>query len=591
MAVRFDAGADYLIRTTDLPASNPLTVSLWFYIAVDRNSTGVVFVTDDASEAVFQGVFLSSDGTTLLVATNLGQTAGTNLTVGAWNHLGYIRNGTSHILYLNGVQDASLTSNNSFTPARFYIGSNGTNFVNARVSRIKIWTTNLSVAELNQERWSVVPKRTADLYGWWPTFTGASERLADYSGNGRNWTANGTLTDEDPPPVSWGAGSLFVPYAVGGQNASIDTADIAIAAYDGVAHQIVGVNAAAVTLAAHDVTAQPGAINAGLDTADVAIAALTPTTRHEQSVGATDVSLAAHNPDRTPGSVTHAINTADVTLAAQDAQAHYIQAVGTAAITVAGQDVTASPGAINASLDAADITLTANDLTFFYTQPVGTSDIAVTAYDAARTPGDINAAVNTTDVDLAAYDASASLGGTVAEVDTCDVAVAAYAVDRTVGSINAVINTADVAVAAYAVDRTVGSINAAVNAADVLLVSDAVGAHYTQPLTAADCTLTAYALGAGYVQAVDTAGVSVAAYDLSTNYIQAISAADVDLTAYAPSTTQGAINAGVGAGNFTFAAYNADLPPTPDERVFTIPADNRTFTIPADNRTFVVPAD
>jgi hypothetical protein len=73
------------------------------------------------------------------------------------------------------------------------------------VARLKAWGVALSAAELINEARTVLPRRIANLYAYWPARPGSAERVKDYSGNSRDWTATGTLTDEDDPPIGWGA--------------------------------------------------------------------------------------------------------------------------------------------------------------------------------------------------------------------------------------------------------------------------------------------------------------------------------------------------------------------------------------------------
>lgn len=219
MAIRIDAAGDYISRTTDLPAVNfadPTSASFWIRIVTDRNAAGNLFVISNNTGAIYQTVSLTTDGTTLRGETSGGTGVdGTSLSVGQDYHIGYTRLGNSLKVYLNGVLDITVTNGPADYAAAFMLmGSNTVSWLNGRLSNIKIWTAELTQAEMQLEMMTIRPARFANLYLWTPNFPGATERLLDYSGNGRNWTANGTLTDEDPPPVSWGAKPRIIPAAV-----------------------------------------------------------------------------------------------------------------------------------------------------------------------------------------------------------------------------------------------------------------------------------------------------------------------------------------------------------------------------------------
>lgn len=220
MAVRFDSAADRLLRTADLLNYNAAyTWMFWLYMVVDQNAITVPAALFRDTGNV-DDVRTSADGTTIGIRARAGgvggQVAGSALSTGTWYHVAMVReSATSLKLYLNGVLDAEATQDVSARNpiTRMELGAESasdSNPFNGRVAYIKTWDTNLSLAEIAVERWTIAPRRLANLRGFWPTFPGATERLRDYSGNGRNWTESGTLTDEDPPPVSWGAPSLAV---------------------------------------------------------------------------------------------------------------------------------------------------------------------------------------------------------------------------------------------------------------------------------------------------------------------------------------------------------------------------------------------
>lgn len=211
MAIRFDAAGDYISRTASVPASDPFSVSFWMYITADRNAAGTLFILVNAGGTSFVDVHLKSDGTTLEIGTSYAGNSGggTSLSTGTWYHIALVRSGASHTLYLNGVSDQTLSNAGTFTTATMGMGSNTVTWLNGRLACIKVWDAALTQSEIQQEMNVIRPVRTNNLNLWTPNFPGATERLADYSGNGRNWTANGTLTDEDPPPVSWGAQTPF----------------------------------------------------------------------------------------------------------------------------------------------------------------------------------------------------------------------------------------------------------------------------------------------------------------------------------------------------------------------------------------------
>jgi hypothetical protein len=81
-----------------------------------------------------------------------------------------------------------------------------------RLTAIKCWQAALTAEERAAEMYSIRPVRTANLHSWHPAIAAdKATALKDFSGNGRDWTEQGTLSvASQTPPVSWGARVLVV---------------------------------------------------------------------------------------------------------------------------------------------------------------------------------------------------------------------------------------------------------------------------------------------------------------------------------------------------------------------------------------------
>lgn len=223
MAVRIDASGDNLRRTTGLPSSSTtMSFCAWVYLVADRNDYQNFFFVEHSGFGS-QDIFLStdSDGTTLMLFDGGAALTGASLSTATWYFIAFTRSNTSRALYYAAATAAGLTAvTNSTTQtisdthdALWWMNDVYGEWVSGRMAASKLWDgVQLTQAELELERWRILPARTENLYGWWPMFPGSGERVRDYSGNGRDLTEAGTITDEDPPPVSWGARSILVPY-------------------------------------------------------------------------------------------------------------------------------------------------------------------------------------------------------------------------------------------------------------------------------------------------------------------------------------------------------------------------------------------
>lgn len=212
MAVRFDASTDRLLRTSDLLDYNGVyTWMAWIYLVSDLNASSTFWVLSDNSANNRDYLFTTGTGTTLRLNVVIGGGAtnvdGTDISAGVWYHLALVRESATAVkVYLNGVLDITntrdITGRASATRMEHgAFSSSNTNRSDSRVAAIKAWSTNLSQVEILNEMRVIKPCKTTNLYGYWPTLNGSEERVRDYSGNGRDWTEGGTLTDEDSPPI------------------------------------------------------------------------------------------------------------------------------------------------------------------------------------------------------------------------------------------------------------------------------------------------------------------------------------------------------------------------------------------------------
>lgn len=218
MAVRFDAAADRLVRTSGLlNYNNAYTWMSWIYFTSDTNTNVGILSLDDNNLAALNidGVGTAADGTTSVasVAFNGVSTApsGPAFSTGTWYHVAIVRaTASSFLVYINGNQEISDTraigTRNAAT--RMEMGgitaSNVFRF-DGRVASVKAWDTSLTQTEIQAEMAQVFPVRTSNLWGFWPTGNGTGERARDYTTNARHWTESGTLTDEaGPTSVIWG---------------------------------------------------------------------------------------------------------------------------------------------------------------------------------------------------------------------------------------------------------------------------------------------------------------------------------------------------------------------------------------------------
>lgn len=112
---------------------------------------------------------------------------------------------------------SSATADNSpstWSVAGLYYGHEGASaWPNVKLDDFRVWASALTLAEIEVERARRVPTKMG-MEWWLPTLGITSAAVvADYSGNGRSMTANGSPTMVDGAPVGWGSRIIVPQYA------------------------------------------------------------------------------------------------------------------------------------------------------------------------------------------------------------------------------------------------------------------------------------------------------------------------------------------------------------------------------------------
>ena len=220
MAIRIDASGDDLRRASP-PDESAITVSGWSNVVADRglDTYQGLAVLEGTVAATYNGFYWEGNSEAARMESGAAGAnfasrpavgtwffwAMTSTTAGAGSLIGYWSAATSSTFVTASTTGQASTTN------RLTLGNDtALSWMSGRFSAIKVWDAVLTQAELEQEKWSIRPRRWANLHLWAPCRI--ATELADYSGNGRTLTATGTLTTEDGPPVPWGAGSIILPF-------------------------------------------------------------------------------------------------------------------------------------------------------------------------------------------------------------------------------------------------------------------------------------------------------------------------------------------------------------------------------------------
>lgn len=228
MAIRVDAVGDTLSRASAVTITS-FTLMGHTQVVTDRGSTewqSLCGAQVNSNSYIGWG-WSSNDGTPSI--SELGSWNGSVWTsvifgsrpaVGDWFHWYLKCAGTGSNQLEAGwrrLQDSSYvtattTLGSGITGAASALISNEPNFGfwgNMRHAGIKGFSTALSAADIERERLTYMPRSTTNLLFWVPAVhSTAADAVKDFSGLGANFTAGGTLTIEQGPPIPWRGGGL-----------------------------------------------------------------------------------------------------------------------------------------------------------------------------------------------------------------------------------------------------------------------------------------------------------------------------------------------------------------------------------------------
>jgi hypothetical protein len=229
MSIRLNSDGDYIRRvaTGDLPSITAVTMAGWFKVITDTQADHseqhqFVLANDAPNRYIAMksvGYAPNDPGNDRLEinwhngTVDDGSNFTTDLTpaVGDWFYAAITCDGTAigdlvaywwntaGVLQQSVVNDA-VVGTGTMTRAEFGNFSMFSGlWSDAEIAYGRVWGAALSQAELEAEMFSPTIVRTTDIYS---AFSGAGGSGSDVSGNGRDWSLNGTVAGASEPPVS-----------------------------------------------------------------------------------------------------------------------------------------------------------------------------------------------------------------------------------------------------------------------------------------------------------------------------------------------------------------------------------------------------
>lgn len=218
MSIQLATNGVNLRRTTSFADAQPLTIVCWYQIiSIAADSFYTVWDHAGTTPSNYfpelyydpgglggpnQGIALAYNNT---YSQNLSIAA---ITAGTWYFGATVFNGTANpAVHYHGAGGALTTSTSAqnfggFEGAAFTWGDTGDNIqtLNGRIVAAKLFTTNLSVTQVENEYRRIV-RINPSIYSFQP-LTSAPNAGVDFSGQGNTFTVNGApATSRSMPPI------------------------------------------------------------------------------------------------------------------------------------------------------------------------------------------------------------------------------------------------------------------------------------------------------------------------------------------------------------------------------------------------------
>lgn len=211
------ASNEYIYQENIWSTTEAFTMMCWFRMTDESARQGIMGAGGYGSHGT--SLRMTSGGVLEYAVAGPSSATGSTLSFDTWYHVAQKRlTDTTHETFFNGVSDITHTSGggNLYHP---YFGQSSDAYtseaMSGRLAAVKVFTANLSAAEIQQEMYFFMPVRTDNLTIWSPFVADETVNFRDYSGNGNDWIENGTITAGAGPPITWrkGASRIFLPAA------------------------------------------------------------------------------------------------------------------------------------------------------------------------------------------------------------------------------------------------------------------------------------------------------------------------------------------------------------------------------------------
>ena len=209
-ALDFDGTNDYVDIGGIVNNPNILTQEAW--VKTTMTTQGVILTKRHANDGSDWPSILIVNGKAVISVddksyrTDIAST--TSVNDGAWHHIAGVKNGSSYLIYVDGVLETSATDTHSMggSTYNFHIGHHGAwgQYFNGQIDEVRVWDDARTASEISDNMNTELTGSESNLIAYYNMNEGSDTSLTDNSSNSNT----GTLTNMDVS-TDWVTGVSF----------------------------------------------------------------------------------------------------------------------------------------------------------------------------------------------------------------------------------------------------------------------------------------------------------------------------------------------------------------------------------------------
>jgi hypothetical protein len=214
MSISLDSTTSYIARTANVPANNAFTIGGWWYFDSLPAANKNIYILRGSSAEV-AGLRWNSTSVLRVYHAIDANNFSANPTAATWIYIFLRTNGTSveagwktiaESDFLTSGHKVSYAAYTGQSPTSLRVGASidGIDAIDGNVFRLSVWDAYVSDADLLTAAATDLGYTTSINTHIPGTSTGDPSRYADTSGNSRNWTPSGTISDGSDPTFGGG---------------------------------------------------------------------------------------------------------------------------------------------------------------------------------------------------------------------------------------------------------------------------------------------------------------------------------------------------------------------------------------------------